>query len=81
VEQLTTLSVKPGNQDSAAMSFIALKNELAEEKLTQEKAQTDTETLTQAIEELKKTTDQLIARVEELKKHLDNRVLDSLTEL
>jgi predicted RNase H-like nuclease (RuvC/YqgF family) len=63
------------------MSFIALKNELAEEKLAQEKAQTDTETLTQAIEELKKTIYQLIARAEELKKHLDNRVLDSLTEL
>jgi hypothetical protein len=36
--QLTALGVEPGNQDCAAKSFAALKNELAEEKAAREKA-------------------------------------------
>jgi hypothetical protein len=59
--QLTALGVKPGNQDSAAKSFAILKNELAEEKAAQEKAQADAETLARAFEELKKTADKLTA--------------------
>jgi hypothetical protein len=43
--QHTTLGIEPGNQDSAAKSFAALKNELAKEKAAQEKAQADAETL------------------------------------
>jgi hypothetical protein len=51
MEQLTPLGVEPGEQDSAVKSLVALKNELAEEKLAQEKAQTDADTLSRAIEE------------------------------
>jgi hypothetical protein len=35
--QLKALGIEPGTQDSAAKSFAALKNELAEEKAAQEK--------------------------------------------
>jgi hypothetical protein len=51
MEQLTTLGVKPRDQDTTAKSLTALKNELAKEKLAQEKAQTDADTLSRAIEE------------------------------
>jgi predicted nucleic acid-binding Zn-ribbon protein len=84
MEQLTPLGVEPGEQDSAVKSLVALKNELAEEKLAQEKAQTDTDTLSRAVEELKKIADQLSARVPPLEdqvKHLDNKILDLLNEL
>jgi hypothetical protein len=33
MEQLAALDIEPGDQDSAAKSLAALKNELAEEKL------------------------------------------------
>jgi hypothetical protein len=82
--QLIALSVELGNKDSAAKSFATLKNELAKEKAAQEKKQADAETLSQAVEELKKTAYSLIAQVpslEEKVRHLDNKVLDSLTEL
>jgi hypothetical protein len=46
MEQLTTLGVEPRDQDSAAKSLATLKNEVAKEKLTQEKAQTQAKTLT-----------------------------------
>jgi hypothetical protein len=46
----------------ATKSLVALKNKLAEEKLAQEKAQTDAKTFTRAIEELKNKTDKLVAR-------------------
>jgi peptidoglycan hydrolase CwlO-like protein len=81
---LTTLGVEPKNQDSVAKSFVPLKNELAEEKAAREKAQADVETLARAVEELKKIADSLTTHVpslEEKVKHLDNKVLDSLTEL
>jgi hypothetical protein len=42
---LTTLDIEPGNQDSVAKSFAALKNELIERKAAWEKAQADVETL------------------------------------
>jgi hypothetical protein len=42
---LTTIGIEPGNQDSVAKSFAALKNELAEGKAAWEKAQADVETL------------------------------------
>jgi hypothetical protein len=45
MEQLTTLGVKPGGQDSAAMCLASLKNELANKKHAQEKAQADVDTL------------------------------------
>jgi hypothetical protein len=57
MEQLAALDVKPGDQDSAAKSLSTLKNELAREQLTQEKAQTNTKTLTRAVKEMKKSVD------------------------
>jgi hypothetical protein len=62
MEQLLTHGIKPGDQDLATKSLVALKNKLAEEKLAREKAQTDAETFTRAIEELKNKTDKLVAR-------------------
>jgi cell division protein FtsB len=82
--QLAAIRVKHGNQDSTTKSFAALKNVVPENKVAWEKSQADTETLTMAVEELKKTIDKLAARVPSLEdevKHLDNKVLDSLTEL
>jgi hypothetical protein len=45
MEQLVAFGVKPGDQDSTTKSLAILKNELAEEKLAPEKAQTDAKTL------------------------------------
>jgi predicted nucleic acid-binding Zn-ribbon protein len=84
MEQLVALGVEPGDQDSTTKSLTSLKNELAKEKLAQEKAQTDVETLTWTVEELNKTTNQLTTWVHSLGdqvKHLDNKVLDLLTKL
>jgi hypothetical protein len=61
VAQLAAIRVKHGNQDSTTKSFAALKNELAEDKVAQEKSKADAETLTMAIQELKKTIDKLAA--------------------
>jgi chromosome segregation ATPase len=83
MEKLMALSVEPGDQDSVAKSLVALKSELAEEKATWEKAWVEVETLAEAIEDLKKTTSRFAAQVptlEEKVKHLDNKVIDSLTE-
>jgi hypothetical protein len=57
---------------------------MADKKLAQEKVQADAEALSQIDEELKKTVDQLVAQVPSLVnqvKHLDNKVIDLLTEL
>jgi hypothetical protein len=59
--QHTTLGIELGNQDSAAKSFAALKNELAKEKAAREKAQADAETLAWAVTDLKKALDQFAA--------------------
>jgi chromosome segregation ATPase len=83
MEQLTTLDVELGDQDSAIKLFATLKNELAEEKAARVKAQADAETLAREVEDLKKMVDRFAARVptlEEKLKQLDNKVLDSLTE-
>jgi predicted nucleic acid-binding Zn-ribbon protein len=66
VEQLVALGVTPGDQKSAADTIVTLRNELADVKRAQEKAQTNVETLSQAVEELKKMTDQLSAHVPSL---------------
>jgi predicted nucleic acid-binding Zn-ribbon protein len=57
-----------------------LKNELAEEKLAWEKAQMDAETLSQAVEEMKKTTNQLVAQVPYLETQVKN-LNDKITDL
>jgi hypothetical protein len=67
-----------------AKSLAALKTELVEERAAREKAQIEGETLTRAIEELKKMVDRLTTQVsplEEKMKHLDNKVIGSLIEL
>jgi uncharacterized coiled-coil protein SlyX len=54
-----------------------------EEKAAQERTQAEIETLARVIEDLKKTTDKFAAQIpilEEKVKHLDNKVLDKLTE-
>jgi uncharacterized protein YpuA (DUF1002 family) len=82
MEQLMALSVEPGDQDSAAKFLAALKSELAAKKATQEKAQADI--LARAIGDLKKKADGLAAQVpflDEKVNHLDNKVLDRLTEI
>jgi septal ring factor EnvC (AmiA/AmiB activator) len=84
MEQFAALNVEPGKQDSAVESIAALKQELAEEKLAREKAQTDAETLTRAVEEMKKTADQLSAYVPFLEakvKTLSDKIVDLNTEL
>jgi septal ring factor EnvC (AmiA/AmiB activator) len=72
MEQLAALDVKPGDQDSAAKSLSTLKNELAREQLTQEKAQTNTKTLTRAVKEMKKSVDQFAAQILSLETHVKN---------
>jgi hypothetical protein len=84
MEELVALGVKPGDQDSAAKSIVALKNEPTDGKLAWEKAQIDAETLSQAVEELKKTADLLVAHVRSLDiqvKILNNKIADLNTEL
>jgi hypothetical protein len=84
MEQLVALDIEHRDQDSTVKSLATLKNELAEKKLTQEKAQIDAETLTRVVEELKKTTYQVVVWVPSLEdqvKQLDNKILDLLTEL
>jgi uncharacterized coiled-coil protein SlyX len=61
-----------------------MESELAEEKVVQEKAQTETETLDRVVEDLKKLADRFAAQIpvlEEKVKHLDNQVLDAQTKL
>jgi chromosome segregation ATPase len=84
MEQLLALSVKPGDQDSAAKSLVALKTKLAEEKDAREKVQSENETLARVVDDLKKSADRFAAQIPDLEekiKHLNNKVLDELTEL
>jgi thiamine pyrophosphokinase len=55
--------VKPGDMDSATDSITILKNNLANQRKAREKFQTDVETLSWVVEELKKTAYQLTAYV------------------
>jgi septal ring factor EnvC (AmiA/AmiB activator) len=57
-----------------------LKNELADGKLAQEKAQIDIETLSRAVEDMKKTADQLASQVPSLETHMKN-LNDKITDL
>jgi vacuolar-type H+-ATPase subunit I/STV1 len=57
VEQLATLGVTPGDQESVAKTIAALRKELTDEKLVWEEHKRDAKTLSQLVEELKKTTD------------------------
>jgi chromosome segregation ATPase len=84
MEQLMALGIEIGDLDSTAKSLAALKTELAEEKVARVKAEVEAETLARAVEDLKKMTDRFVARIPDLEeriKHLDNKVLNGLTEL
>jgi chromosome segregation ATPase len=84
MEQLVAFGVKPGDQDSTTKSLAILKNELAEEKLASEKAQTDAKTLSWVVEELKKMMDQLTSYVPSLETQvetLNDTIADLNTEL
>jgi chromosome segregation ATPase len=84
MEQLMALGIEIGDLDSTAKSLAALKTELAEEKVARVKAEVEAETLARAVEDLKKMTDRFAARIPDLEeriKHLDNKVLNGLTEL
>jgi septal ring factor EnvC (AmiA/AmiB activator) len=79
-EWLAALVVDPDDQDSATKSITTLKNELAKEKLAQEKAQADADTLSRVVEELKKSVDQLAAQVPSLETQVKN-LNDKIAEL
>jgi peptidoglycan hydrolase CwlO-like protein len=84
MDQFVALGIEPGDQDSAAKSITTLKNELAEEKLAREKAQADADTLSRAVEEMKKAADQLTAHVPSLEaqvKSLNDKIINLNTEL
>jgi hypothetical protein len=66
MEQLLALSVKPGDQDSAAKSLVALKTKLAEEKDAREKVQSENETLARVVDDLKKSADRFAAQIPDL---------------
>jgi hypothetical protein len=63
MEKLVALGVESRDQDSTAKSLNALKNEMAKEKLARLKAQTDAETLSWAVKEMKRIVDQLTVQV------------------
>jgi chromosome segregation ATPase len=70
--------------NSATKSLAAQKFELAEEKATQQKAQTEAETLTQAVGELEKMADGFAVQIHVLEdkvKYLDNKVLNGVAEI
>jgi hypothetical protein len=63
MEKLVALGVESRDQDSTAKSLNALKNEMAKEKLARLKVQTDAETLSWAVKEMKRIVDQLTVQV------------------
>jgi hypothetical protein len=72
-EQLMSLGVIPGDPDLAAKAFTDLKNELDKEKAAREIAQTEVDTLSWAVKDLKISTDKFtiqIPTLEEKVKHL-----------
>jgi chromosome segregation ATPase len=84
VEQLATLGVTPGDQESVAKTIAALRKELTDEKLVWEEHKRDAKTLSQLVEELKKTTDQLSTYVSPLESKVKTRngtITDLHTEL
>jgi predicted nucleic acid-binding Zn-ribbon protein len=72
-----TLSVHPGDKDSAASYLASLKSKLADAKAAQKVANDEVQALAQACANLKKTTDKFTAQVPQL----EQKVLDGLTKL
>jgi hypothetical protein len=62
-EQLMSLGVIPGDPDLAAKAFTDLKNELDKEKAAREIAQTEVDTLSWAVKDLKISTDKFTIQI------------------
>jgi predicted nucleic acid-binding Zn-ribbon protein len=77
MEQLTTLSVDPGDKDTAARYLASLKSKLVDEKAARKEAKDEVQSLARACAGLKKTADKFAAQVSEL----EQKVLDGLTKL
>jgi hypothetical protein len=77
MEQLTTLDIESGDNESTGRYLASLKSELMEEKATRKKAEAKVETLVWAISDLRITTDKFAAQVPAL----EEKVLDGLKEL
>jgi septal ring factor EnvC (AmiA/AmiB activator) len=83
MEELMVLGVNPSDRDSTAKTFAGLKTKLAKEKVAQEKAENENETLARAVKDLKKTADWFAAQIpalEEKVQHLDNKVIETLND-
>jgi chromosome segregation ATPase len=83
-EQLMALGIVPGDQDSAAKSFADMKAELDKEKAAQVTSQTEVDMLTQAVKDLKITTNKFIMQIPTLEdkvKHLENKVVEGLNKI
>jgi predicted nucleic acid-binding Zn-ribbon protein len=79
-----SLGVVPSDLDSAAKAFANLKVELDKEKAARETAQTEVDTLTQAVKDLKISTDKFATQIptlEEKVKHLENKMVDGMNEV
>jgi predicted nucleic acid-binding Zn-ribbon protein len=78
------LGVVPGDLDSAAKAFTDPKTELDKEKAAWEIAQTEVNTLSRAVKDLKISTDKFAAQIPILKekvKHIENKVVYGLNEV
>jgi chromosome segregation ATPase len=78
------LSIIPGDLDYATKAFTDLKAELEREKVAQEIAHIEVDTLTWAVNDLKIYADKFTAQIpnlEEKVKHLENKVIDGLNEV
>jgi predicted nucleic acid-binding Zn-ribbon protein len=77
MEQLTALSVDPGDKDLAASYLASLKSKLVHEKAARKQAQDEVETLSRAVGDLKKMADKFAAQVPAL----EENILDGLKGL
>jgi hypothetical protein len=77
MEQLTTLDVDPGDNDSATRYLAYLKSELADEKAARKEDKDELQTHARACANMKKMADKFTAQVPEL----EQKVLDGLTKL
>jgi hypothetical protein len=78
------LNVIPGDPDSAAKAFTDLKTKTDKEKATQETTQTEVDTLSRVVKDLKISADKFAAQIPTLEgkvKHLENKVVDGLNEV
>jgi hypothetical protein len=84
MDQLMAFGMILGDLDSAAKAFSALKEALVKEKVARQTAQTEVETLTWVVRDLKFSANDFAAQnpvLEEKVKHLDNKVINGLNGL